>query len=187
MKRTIKLLFVLLFLAACKPGIPTDIIQPDDMALVLNDIHIVDGYITSVLPDSSKIIAASLYKGIYNKFGVDSAKFYKSMDYYYKNPKVMDEIYKKVNATLLKKKLQLVRTDSLANVKIQAKARLKAKTDSTKAADSLKKVLVKKKADSVLKVKSRKKLDSIKKSKLKMKVKATRTKRTVVAAKPIKI
>ena len=185
MKSIINILLILLFLSACKPGIPKDIIQPDDMALVLNDIHIVDGYITTVRADSSKIIAASLYKGVYKKFSVDSAKFYKSMDYYYKNPKVMDEIYKNVNASLLKKRTALIRIDSLKNVKIQAKARLKAKADSTKVADSLKKVVLKKKADSVLKVKSKKKLDSIKKSKLIMKVKAKRVKSTL-ATKPVK-
>jgi F420-0:gamma-glutamyl ligase-like protein len=175
-----------LFLVTCKPGIPSDIIQPDDMALVLNDIHIVDGYITTVRPDSSKIIAASLYKGIYKKFGVDSAKYYKSMDYYYKNPSIMDGIYKKVNAGLLKQQSKLVKMDSLKNAKIEAKVKLKAKADSTKAADSLKKVVLKKKTDSLNKIKAKKRIDSVKKSKLIMKVKPKSAKRTT-ATKPAKI
>ena len=179
MKRIINLLIALLFLASCKPGIPKDIIQPDDMALVLNDIHIVDGYVTTVRPDSSKIIAASLYKGVYKKFSVDSAKFYKSMDYYYKNPRIMDDIYKQVNQGLTKQKEKLVLIDSLKNAKVAATARLKARKDSTKVADSLKKVVLKKKADSILKVKAKKRTDSIKKSKSIIKVKTKRTKRTL--------
>ena len=186
MKSFTYLVFCLLFIVACKPGIPTDIVQPDDMALVLNDIHIVDGYITTVRPDSSKIIASSLYKGIYKKFGIDSAKFYRSMDYYYKNPSVMDGIYTKVNDGLLKQKLKLITLDSLKTAKIVAKAKLKAKADSTKAADSVKKVVLKKKTDSLNKVKSRKRIDSLKKSKLIMKVKPKSAKR-VVAAQPTKI
>jgi hypothetical protein len=186
MKRFILTVFCFLFLLACKPGIPSDIIQPDDMALVLNDIHIVDGYITTVRPDSSKIIAASLYKGIYKKFNVDSAKFYKSMDYYYSNPTVMDGIYKQVTAGLLKQKLKLITLDSLKNVRIQAKAKLKAKADSTKAADSVKKVILKKKTDSLNKVKSKKRIDSLNKSKLIMKAKPRSAKR-IVLTKPAKV
>ncbi|MBC7567047.1 MAG: DUF4296 domain-containing protein [Pedobacter sp.] len=180
------IVFCFLLGAACKPGIPGDIIQPDDMALVLNDIHIVDGYITTVRPDSSKIIAASLYKGIYKKFGVDSAKFYKSMEYYYKNPTVMDGIYKRVNAGLLKQKLKLIKIDSLSTVKVQAQAKRKAKRDSIMSADSVKKVILKKKTDSVNKVKSKKRIDSLKKSKLIMKVKAISAK-GALATKPAKV
>jgi hypothetical protein len=186
MNRFIYIVFYLVFLVSCKPGIPSDIIQPDDMALVLNDIHIVDGYITTVRPDSSKIVAASLYKGIYKKFGVDSAKYYKSMDYYYKNPSVMDGIYKKVNASLLKQKLKILTLDSLKTAKVQAKIKLKAKADSTKAADSLKKVTLKKKTDSATKGKLKKRIDSLKKSKLIMKAQPNRIKRNV-AFTPAKI
>ena len=186
MKRFLCIIFLYVFVASCKPGIPDDVIDPDDMALVLNDIHIVDGYITTVRPDSSKIVASSLYRGIYKKFHIDSAKFYKSMDYYYKNPAIMDVIYKQVNAGLLKQKLKLIKIDSLQTAKIEAKAKLKAKTDSTKAADSVKKVVLKKRTDSLIKVKSKKRIDSLKKSKLIMKAKPKNTKRVEVV-KPAKI
>ncbi|MEJ7559081.1 MAG: DUF4296 domain-containing protein [Pedobacter sp.] len=186
MKRFTITVFCFVFLIACKPGIPGDIIQPDDMALVLNDIHIVDGYITTIRPDSSKIVAASLYKGIYKKFNVDSAKFYKSMDYYYKNPSIMDGIYKTVTAGLLKQKLKQITLDSIQNVKAQAKLKLKAKADSVKAANASKKVVSKKKLDSLNKVKLKRRIDSLKKSKLIMKVKPPVTKRTV-GARPAKI
>jgi hypothetical protein len=177
MTRFLTIILCILFLASCKPGIPKTIIQPDDMALVLNDIHIVDGYITTVRPDSSKIIAASLYNGIYKKFGIDSAKYYTSMDYYYKNPTIMDDIYKKVNAGLLKQKLRLIKIDSLETAKVLAKAKIKAKADSIKKVDSVKKVVLKKKTDSLNKVKSKNRIDSLKKIKLIMKVKPKSTKR----------
>lgn len=178
MKTYIYLLLFAIFVSACKPGIPSDIIQPDEMALVLNDVHIADGYISAVQPDSAKIVAASLYNGIYNKFKVDSAIFYKSMDYYYKNPIIMDEIYKKVNASLLKQKLKLISIDSLKSAAISKKADIKKAADSIRKIDSLDKVMLKRRADSVKRLSSVKSQDSIKKAGAKKKkVKKVRSKK----------
>jgi hypothetical protein len=133
-------------LTGCKPGIPKDLIQPDKMALVLYDIHVFDGYINSVTQiDTARVVAAGYYKGIYKKFGVDSALYARSWDYYNKHPRVMTEIYTKVVSRLDKEKKAFVRADSLATAKIlnTQKARMKAdslklKNDSIKKSDSLK-------------------------------------------------
>ena len=168
MKSFLYLFLTLIFLSSCKPGIPKDIIQPDDMALVLTDIHLVDGYISNVTPDSAKIIAASYYNGVYKKFNIDSAKFNKSMDYYNVKPAIMDDIYKKVTATLTKQKAFIIKTDSLAAVKRDRDAKKKLKTDSTKRSDSLSRVRAQKKIDSLKKV-SDKKLEELKKTAVKRK------------------
>ncbi len=92
-------------LYACKPGIPKDIIQPDQMRKVLFDIHVVDGYITTITnSDSAKLVASSYYKGIYKKFGIDSALYAKSMEYYYNHPAVMEKIYEQLEKTFVKEK-----------------------------------------------------------------------------------
>ncbi|RYG08943.1 MAG: DUF4296 domain-containing protein [Chitinophagaceae bacterium] len=79
---------------ACKPGIPDDVMQPDKMEKVLFDIHTVDGYIGSMQkPDTAKIIASSYYAGVYKKFDIDSAKYLKSLNYYFKRPDLLDKIY----------------------------------------------------------------------------------------------
>jgi len=168
MKNFIYTAFLFLFIAGCKPGIPSDIIQPDKMALVLNDIHIVDAYITTIPNmDSSKTIAASYYKGIYKRYEIDSALYGKSMSYYSKHPRVLDEIYDKVTKGLTKQKNVLVKADSLANAKVAKALKAKMKADSVKRVDSLKKVTApqkaKFKADSLKKVLAVKKADSIKK------------------------
>lgn len=79
---------------ACKPGIPKNVIAPDKMELVLFDIHATDGYI-GLLPrqDTAKIVASSYYKGIYAKFDIDSAKYSRSLAYYYNHPEVLNLIY----------------------------------------------------------------------------------------------
>jgi len=168
MKNFIYIAFLFLFIAGCKPGIPSDIIQPDKMVLVLNDIHIADAYITTIPNlDTSKATAASYYQGIYKRYEIDSALYNKSMVYYAQHPKVLDEIYDKVTKGLTKQKNVLVKADSLANAKIAKALKAKMKADSVKRVDSLKKVTApqkaKFKADSLKKVLAVKKADSIKK------------------------
>ncbi len=94
MKRFLPIIIIFLLIQGCNEGIPKEIIQPDKMEKVLFDIHVVDGYlITFINQDTVKIIASSYYNGIYKKFGIDSAIYNKSMDYYYSHPLILDKIY----------------------------------------------------------------------------------------------
>lgn len=139
MKRLMWVLAATIMLFGCKPKIPKDIIAPDKMKDILYDIHVADGYVSTILlPDSSKKVAAAYYKGIYKKFGTDSAQYNKSMNYYYAHPKDLDIIYKKISKTLESQKKTLEKVDSLQKVKIE-KARVE-KEKLKKAKDSLKKV-----------------------------------------------
>jgi len=120
-----------LFLFGCKPPVPKDIIQPDDMGKILYDIHIADGYVNTIpLPDSAKKVASSFYKGIYKKYGTDSAAYTKSMNFYYTHPDLMSSIYEKikVDLTTAKKKVDKVVADSVA----AAQKKLQKKLDTAK-------------------------------------------------------
>lgn len=117
MKRFFTLIILCLFIYACKPGVPKDIIQPDKMEKVLVDIHIVDGYMSTLnLPnqDTSKKVVAPLYKGIYHKFDIDSALFNRSLDYYYRHPDVMKKMYDSISVKLTFLKEQVAKEDLLA-------------------------------------------------------------------------
>lgn len=128
-----------LFMMGCKPGVPKNIIQPDEMALVLHDIHIFDGYITTITNiDTARVVAAAYYNGIYKKFNIDSALYAKSLDYYTRHPKIMDQIYIKVTDKLGKERKVLMRADSLATLKSAKALKAKMKVDSVKRSDSLK-------------------------------------------------
>jgi len=82
---------------SCKPGVPKKLIQPDTMEKVLYEIHLTDGYIGTVSnPDTAKLIAAAYYKGIYNKFAIDSAIYDKSLHYYFQHPEVLKPMYERV-------------------------------------------------------------------------------------------
>lgn len=98
---------------SCKPGIPKDIIQPPAMENIIYDIHVVDGYASvAALPtlDSTKKVIAPVYKGVYKKYGIDSALYAKSMDYYYQHPQLLKEMYERIVAKLSKEKDKAAKT-----------------------------------------------------------------------------
>ncbi len=110
MKIFLTVITFILFFSACKPGIPKEIIQPKQMEKVLFDIHIVDGYLSNIpKQDSAKTIAAAYYKGIYKKFEIDSALYNKSLNYYYKNPNELNNIYKNVLINLKKQREKIAK------------------------------------------------------------------------------
>ncbi|WP_182955866.1 DUF4296 domain-containing protein [Pedobacter gandavensis] len=131
MRNFLYILSFFLLISACKPGIPKDIIQPDKMPAILSDIHVVDGYVSGIPEvDSAKKVAGSFYKGIYKKFGIDSALFAKSMTYYNDNPKLLDDIYIRVVGDLSKQKALITKSDSLMNDEYKQKLNLKMAADS---------------------------------------------------------
>jgi len=119
--RIYKTLFfsVLLVLTACNSNpVPNNVIQPKQMALVIADLHIVDGglYNISQTPDSMYKYGMGNYKQVFKQHHVDSAQFGKSFKYYTTNPKVLAEIYGQVIGTLQAK------YDSVKKVVVKPKA-----------------------------------------------------------------
>lgn len=107
MYRFFTVVLLSIFFYSCKPGIPKDIIQPAAMENIIYDIHVVDGYASVMaLPtmDSTKKVIAPFYKGVYKKYGIDSALYVRSMDYYYSHPQLLKEMYERITAKLTKAK-----------------------------------------------------------------------------------
>ncbi|EDM34464.1 putative lipoprotein [Pedobacter sp. BAL39] len=135
MRNFLYIALLILSLSGCKPGVPGDIIPASEMSSVLIDIHVADGIIGNIpTPDSAKKIASAYYNGIFKKYGIDSAKYVKSMNYYNRNPKVMDEIYTRVVVNLGHQKDLISKADSLSSVKMMAESKLKMQRDSLKRA-----------------------------------------------------
>lgn len=158
MKKILLLAILFAVIYGCKSPVPKEIIQPDEMQKVLYDIHIVDGYI-NLMPnqDSAKKVAAAYYKGIYKKYGIDSVAYNKSMEFYYSNPEIMAEMYKKIQADMRTNKTKVEKV-----VTAFEKKEAKRKLDSVKADSLYKSKLSKKQRDSVIKLQ---KADSVKKAK----------------------
>lgn len=106
MRKFLSLFFVSLSLICCKSKeVPNTVIQPKQMVKILYDIHLADSYITSIgNVDSAKKLSAAFYKGIYKKHKTDSARYTKSMDYYYNHPAYLTSIYEQVKKDLEKTK-----------------------------------------------------------------------------------
>jgi len=120
MRRLIKVLITAVLLIGCKAKTPAGIIEPDRMQKILYDIHVADGYVSTIaMPDSAKKVASSYYKGIYKKFGTDSAEYTRSMNYYYANPAELDKIYKNIFSKLEMQKKMMEKADSLQKVKLK--------------------------------------------------------------------
>jgi hypothetical protein len=163
MKKILFLGVIFVVLSGCKSPVPEDIIQPDQMGKILYDIHMVDSYISTMSnQDSAKRVAASYYKGIYQKFKIDSVSYQKSMDFYYSNPEIMAELYNNIQAKIKDTKTKAEKRQE-ALLKLETKNRLRRdslRNDSIKKADLVKKKALKKTSvkDSVAK----KRADSIK-------------------------
>jgi len=128
---------VLILMAGCQSKIPADIIPPEKMQEILYDIHVVDGYVSTLgaNQDSAKRVAAAYYKGVYSKFKIDSAGYTKSMTFYYDHPEILTGMYDQVNNSLKKSK------DSLDKIEAKRIAKLSsAQKKAKKMADDKKKV-----------------------------------------------
>ena len=157
MKRLIWGLMVVVLAVGCKSKTPDGIIELSRMEGILFDIHVVDGYISTIyVPDSARKVASAYYKGIYKKFDTDSAEYTRSLNYYYQNPEKLQEMYKVISARLDKQKASIKQADSLL-----LKKRFRA--------DSLK-IIKKFKADS-LSIRKKMKTDSLSKVKAEAQIK----------------
>jgi len=186
-----------LTVSACKPGVPSELIQEEEMTEILYDIHVADAYISMIyVPDSARRVAAAYYKGIYKKYDIDSALYAKSLNYYSERPDVFSKMYEGVKDRLNKQKLALVKADSLENVKVAKALRLKMKRDSTRRADSIAKTpafkkealakALKKKTDSTRRADSISKVTLIKKTNAKKRLDSIRLKMSLKRPKKVK-
>ena len=97
------------FVFSCKPGVPKDIIQPDDMEDILFDFHVADGMAQNNPSAYNNIeYNRTLYRlGVLKKYNVTQAQFDSSMVYYSRHSDRLNDIYKEVAEKLRKKALSL--------------------------------------------------------------------------------
>jgi len=100
MTRLLLLFFIFVFFSACGDGVPKGIIAKENMVSVLTDLHLADGYTSSLYGDSTNQKVASVYKALYKKYGTDSIGLRKSLIYYSERPEELEIIYNQVEANL---------------------------------------------------------------------------------------
>ena len=101
MKRLLALFFLINFFIACNSDrVPDGIIERDQMVNVLMDIHLADGYSSVNYGDPNRQKIGVLYSAIYKKYGTDSVKVRKSLNYYTQHPDVLQSMYEQINSRL---------------------------------------------------------------------------------------
>lgn len=93
--KVILLLLTLLLVAGCKPTVPSDYIQPDDMEDILYDYHLA----VSMAQDknASDVQRKAWQLAVLKKHGVNETEFNRSMLYYMRHTERMHDIYEKLS------------------------------------------------------------------------------------------
>ncbi|WP_276361947.1 DUF4296 domain-containing protein [Daejeonella sp. H1SJ63] len=108
--RAIKLtmVFLLVITACSENNKPANILEEQKMVSIMTDLHIMDGYMSSLMyNDSVRIKGKNFYATIYDKHKVTPAEYEKSLKYYSMNPVLLDSMYSKVELILAAKEHKL--------------------------------------------------------------------------------
>ncbi|MEX8546964.1 MAG: DUF4296 domain-containing protein [Mucilaginibacter sp.] len=146
--------FIVLFLGACnKDNAPANLIGKEKFVPLMVDVHLADGYLGAgtQIPDSLSYRGNGLYMAIFKRYGVDSAQFRKSFQYYSYHLNDMNDIYKEVVARLKAKNDSLVKLQAAEEMR-KTKLRMDS-TAKTAKKDSVKRSI---KQDSIKKSKAKK-------------------------------
>lgn len=92
------LLFVITVLASsCKPGIPSQYIQPDELENVLYDFHIADAMAEEHSGSNDIVYEKMLYRqAVLKKYGITQADFDSTLVYYTRHSDKLYSIYEKL-------------------------------------------------------------------------------------------
>ncbi len=96
-KSFVVVVFAVLSIVGCKPGIPDKYLQPDEMADILYDYHLAEGIANGSMQDTRDTIALRTFRAsILRKHGVSQADFDSSLVYYTRHTKLLEDIYTKL-------------------------------------------------------------------------------------------
>lgn len=96
------LLFFVTLLCACETdNKPKDLIEQKKMILIMTDLHIMDGYMSTIIyNDTIKRNTKNLYATIYKTYNTTKESYESSLKYYSRKPALLDTMYNKVQALI---------------------------------------------------------------------------------------
>jgi len=84
----------LLILPACKQRLPDGVMDEQKMVRVLADLHTIDGYMSTLrFSDTVRTSGTGFYNTVYKHHNISRSVFEKSLEYYSKNPALLDSLY----------------------------------------------------------------------------------------------
>lgn len=108
---------LLLLLIACSSGpVPKEVLQPQKLQKVVNDLIKVDEFLNSfVYKDSTiniKNKRSSLYEQVFKVNNTTRREFYSSYKYYQQHPDLQKKIFDSLYETLNRKKMEVIKVKS---------------------------------------------------------------------------
>lgn len=97
MGRLLSGLALLIFFMGCTEKLPEGVVSRKAMPDLLFDVHVLDGQLSAYPIDSARMLIESSYDVLFQRHGIDSAQFRKTMEYYAGHPILLREIYTVVN------------------------------------------------------------------------------------------
>ncbi len=96
-QKLLLLLLVVLAMSGCKPSVPSEYIQPDDMEDILYDYHIADAMAGQ---NGSSVEQVAYEDAVLRKYGVSRKQFDRSLWYYMRNSERLYTIYQNLSQRL---------------------------------------------------------------------------------------
>jgi hypothetical protein len=109
MKRFNLFILGLFLIVSCKDSeLPKDLIAEEKMIQIIADLHIIDGYMaTLVYTDSTRINGKNFYATVYKSHNTTRTEYEKSLKYYSMDPVRLDSMYNRVEDLLANKERKL--------------------------------------------------------------------------------
>ncbi len=115
------LLFLVTLISACEPNNkPKDLIEEKKMILIMTDLHIMDGYMSTIVyNDTMRRNTKNLYATIYKTHNTTQQSYEESLKYYSRKPALLDTMYNKVQALIDEKEHKLHSAEIIPRKRIQ--------------------------------------------------------------------
>lgn len=94
------LLILMIAFSSCNKSdqkIPKDVLPKDTMVLVLEDMEIIESGLTIMANEGKDVkpLVVPYYSKLMEKYHIDSLRLAKSLDFYIRNSKYLDQVYQK--------------------------------------------------------------------------------------------
>lgn len=109
MKRFYLIILCCFFLSSCMDNnLPKDLIEEQKMIHIMSELHIIDGYMSSLTyTDSIRINGKNFYNTVYKNNGITKSQYENSLKHYSMDPVKLDSMYSDVQKILTAKEKKL--------------------------------------------------------------------------------
>lgn len=114
-KHHLPVIALIVLILSCKgksdTHVPKDIIPPDSMAVLLTDVHMLQASLQlGYTRNDSAISSTEAFNDLWKKHHMTAADYNRYVNYYSRNPTLLDTVYERVLNNLSQQKAELMGT-----------------------------------------------------------------------------